>query len=85
MNTFLNTYKPANERFTSFEEMALIEEKLNLKSVDLFETRNKVVQFYSDKMQFEREHGLDYWDTMTAMQSVTAVIDHFKIQKGMPV
>lgn len=85
MNKFLNTYKPENRRFTTMREIKLIEKELDLRNVDLFETRNNVVKFYHDKMEFERTHGLDYWDTMEAMQSITAVIDHFKVLKGQEV
>ena len=85
MRDFLNTYKPADEFFTSFEEMHTIRVKLGLTRDNLKEKRNEVVKFYSDKMNRQRENGEDYWATMTAMQSVTAVIDHYKFHLDQEV
>lgn len=83
MKEFLKSYKPEDRHFTSCEEMYLITKKLGLSSKsfeELQEVRNKVVRFYSDIMTEEIEkYGRltdREMDMMSAMQSVTAVIDN---------
>lgn len=88
MKEFLFGYCPKDDMFTSAEEMQQIEEQLGLKEMDiegLCYTRDQVVDFYHEKMEERRLEVCrdDKWyDLMTAMQSVTAVVDYAKIQLG---
>jgi hypothetical protein len=75
---FLRTYCPEDRMFTSEEEMIKIANVLKLIGKDylqLSRLRNAVVQFYSEKEVF----------CIPAMQSVTAVIDVYKLRAGGPV
>lgn len=97
MQEFLNEYTPANEHFTSNEEIARINEVLGLESLDrdgLFHLRNEVVMFYSDAEEKEIKYDENgeyagrterFWSLNNAMMSVTAVIDHYKYSIGVPV
>lgn len=86
MNTeFLLKYRPQDDMFTSFEEMHTIRVELGLTRDNLQEMRNDVVKFYSSEMNKACEEGRDCWGLMTAMQSVTAVIDHYKFHLGQEV
>lgn len=90
---FLNSYKPANDMFTSEDEADLISETLNLCELSFEErcrTRNEVVRYYTELMENEiiyNEIGEykgrtdKYWDLIQSMQSVTTVIDYYKYQK----
>ena len=84
---WLKGYMPKDEQFTSDFEMEMIAKCLDLRKLsneELQEKRNEVVRFYSElkKAETDREKS---WDYTTAMMSVTAVIDHFKYQRGMGV
>lgn len=80
---FLKGYMPADKYFTSFEEIELVENKLGLKGLSREEigaVRNTVVLFYDNLMdnEFELNGRTEiYYDFVTAMQSVTGVIDNY--------
>lgn len=90
---FLNSYKPANDMFTSEDEADLISETLNLCELSFEErckTRNDVVRYYTELMENEiiydetgeyKGRTDKYWDLIQSMQSVTTVIDYYKYQK----
>ena len=94
---FLLGYKPADEHFTSNEEIELVTNRLGLRDLNESETnslRNRVVSIYRNAMDKEIKYDENgdfagrtekYWDYSTAMQSVTAVIDYVKVRKGMEV
>lgn len=84
---WLKDYQPKDEHFTSFEEIAMISEKLGLEGMSdeqVQEKRNEVVMFYHNlkKNEADREKA---WNYSTAMMSVTAAIDYVKTQRGMEV
>lgn len=85
---FLAGYKPEDDMYTSIEEIKLVTDKLGLNwmSIDeLCKTRDQVVKVYRDLMEDHRVAiGMDdrFFNLMTAMQSVTSVIDYVKIQNG---
>ena len=71
---FLESYCPENSLFTSPEEIQRIKRELNigeLYSEDKYDLRNEVVKFYRELLQ--ETNDMKY---MTAMQSVTTVIDY---------
>ena len=74
---------PADKYFTSFEEIELVENKLGLKGLSREEidaVRNTVVMFYDNLIdnEFELNGRTEiYYDFVTAMQSVTGVIDNY--------
>lgn len=70
---FLKGYMPSDRHFTIEEEIAKIREIIPATQ----ECRNAVVKFYDELFESaeNREKGYDY---MTAMQSVTTVIDHVR-------
>ena len=83
---FLKNYQPKDKFFTSWEEVDLIKEKLELEGMDadqLCEIRDEVVEYYEglrDKLfDTDREK---FYDMMESIQSVTAVIDHQKAAIG---
>ena len=90
---FLSSYSPANLHFTSTPEMNLIIERFNLNEIadiEMYNLRNAVVQFYSELL--EKEIMFDsngeykgrtdkFWTYNSAMQSVTAVMDHVMYSK----
>lgn len=91
MNTiFLSNYRPANDMFTTYDEIAEIERELGLEGKtkeQLTEARNEVVKYYSEAIRVldsmnERDEA---YNTMLAMQSVTAAIDHLKLKAGASV
>ena len=71
---FLKGYAPKTEGFTSWSEMDEITKVLNLASKksadDVTAIRNSVVAFYHDFIKSD-------FRFMDAMQSVTAVCDHY--------
>ena len=84
---WLKDYQPKDEHFTSFEEIAMISEKLGLEGMSdeqVQEKRNEVVMFYHNlkKNEADREKS---WNYSTAMMSVTTAIDYVKTQRGMEV
>lgn len=97
LKSFLLSYKPEDDMFTSKAEMDLIADKLKFSSLSaeqLRETRNKVVEIYSDAMEKEIQYDEDgkyagrtekYWDYNEGMMSVTAVIDNELFKRGREV
>lgn len=83
---FLSSYSPANEHFTTENEIKSILTALKTDIMaGLRPTRNSVVDFYSDKMDKEikyDENGEyagrtnDYWKYNNAMMSVCAALDY---------
>lgn len=85
--SWLKDYKPADDHFTSNEEMEMLTEKLNLENLtdeELQERRDDVVKYYHDLKVNEKDRN-KAWDYTTAMMSVTAVIDHHKYNRGMEI
>lgn len=85
---WLADYMPADEHFTSQSEMDLIALNLGLECLtneQLQEKRNEVVRFYHDLKVKNQEDRNKVWDLSTALMSVTAVIDHYKWNRGMEV
>ena len=78
---FLANYRPADEHFTSSEEIEQVAKALNLKEManeQLHDTRDAVVKLYDEKLDAEFVDGKrteNFWGVMSAMQSVVAVID----------
>lgn len=74
---FLKGYTPANEHFTSVDEIKEVTENLcldlALDAEDVRKIRNSVVLFYTE---LSRSENRSY---MAPMQSVTAVCDHYMI------
>lgn len=79
---FLFKYFPEDNMFTSQEEMDKITEVFKLDNNKPEEwyrlLRNAVVEFYHVRIDSNFKY-------MYSMQSVTAVIDYYKVQKGYPV
>lgn len=86
---FLREYTPKNNMYTSKEEIELISNELGLEGMtteDFQSLRNEVVGLYTelldeniivdDKGEYVGRTE-KYWRLMNAMQSVTAVIDHY--------
>lgn len=88
---FLESYCPKDDWCTTTDEMEAVETALfgeNVKTDLLQPMRNAVVLFYSNlkKVEIERNGQSErFWSLMTAMMSVTAVIDNLKFQAGLPV
>ena len=86
---FLRNYTPKSNMFTSKEEIELISNELGLDdhtTEDFPLLRNEVVELYTellDKNIIVDDKGEyvgrteKYWSLLNAMQSVTAVIDHY--------
>lgn len=89
---WLKEYQPKDKHFTSDEEIKMIADKLGLVGLtneQLQAKRDEVVEFFSsleDTVNWEdpkqRENAYNW---TTALMSVTAVIDHFKWNRGMEV
>lgn len=89
VKTFLESYRPESDLFTSIKEIRLVEDNLNIEShkEGLKPLRNSVVKFYADLMNEEvvnDEAGDIYlknpdrfFALNNAMMSVTAVIDNY--------
>lgn len=74
-------YAPANRRFTSQDEIAKIAAHFELegKSVlDLQNLRDMVVLVYTNWLDAAERNCEDFRPIMSAMQSITTVIDHYK-------
>lgn len=91
MNTiFLSNYRPKSDMFTTFGEIDEIKRELGLEGKskqELSEVRNEVVKYYSEaiKALSAMNESEDAYQTMIAMQSVTATIDHLKLLAGASV
>ena len=78
-------YTPQNDMITSKEEVRMLTENFGLDQMtelDLRNLRDMVVLFWSNRMREERysndmKFTDDYMKLSHAMQSITAVIDHF--------
>lgn len=87
---WLADYRPKDDQFTDQFEVKVIEDNLgisNMSNEDLQAARDKVVVFYSKLIKKAIDEG-DHdrrWALSNAMQSVTAVIDHNKFNRGMEV
>lgn len=85
---FLKEYCPKDNMFTSKEEVKLVTDALGLEDMsieELCQTRDKVVLFYLVLEDEEyKENGITdkLYSYMTAMQSVTTVIDEEEINRG---
>ena len=89
---FLKGYRPVNRMITSEDEVDLISETLNLCELSFDErnqVRNKVVRFYTELSELYIEYDEygqykqrlnEFWNVISAMQSVTSVIDYYKYQ-----
>lgn len=85
---FLLNYCPANLHFTTTAEMNLVIERFNLNEIsdiEMYNLRNAVVSFFTELMENEimfdsngkyKGRTDKFWTYNTAMQSVTAVMDH---------
>lgn len=90
---FLLNYSPANLHFTSTAEMNLIIEHFNLNKItdiEMYNLRNAVVSFFSELLEGEimfdstgkyKGRTDKFWTYNSAMQSVTAVMDHVMYNK----
>ena len=77
-------YKPESKYFTSDFEMEQLKKHFEMEQrsyLDLQNLRDMVVLVYTGWMEEEREKGNDGRDYMSAMQSITSVIDHYKYSK----
>ena len=97
VRSFLLSYTPKDDYFTSNEEIALITDKLKLSGMtadQLTDMRNQVVIIYRDAMDKEIKYDKDgnfsgrtekYWEYSNGLNSVTAVIDQLRVRRGTPV
>ena len=87
---WLKDYQPKDKHFTSEEEIKMIAEKLDLAGLtneQLKDKRDEIVLFY-DKLIEDAIMAGDHekrWNLSDGLMSVTAVIDHFKYNRGMEV
>lgn len=89
---WLKDYKPEKRHFTSQSEMDMIAMNLGLEGLtneQLQSRRDEVVKFYyalDEKVDWDspKEREIAY-DRHEGMMSVTAVIDHYKFNRGMEV
>ena len=80
-------YTPKDDMFTSKEEYDMLINNFKLDEMTTMELRNlrdMVVPFWGNRMREERHNNDlkvtdDYMKLSNAMQSITAVIDHFLI------
>lgn len=89
---WMKDYQPKDKHITSEEEIKMIAEKLGLDVLtneQLQAKRDDVVEFFSsldDKVNWEDpEQRESAYNRHTALMSITAVIDHFKWNRGMEV
>ena len=79
MINFLKEYSPEEKHITSFKEIRLIEDKLNIDNYrnNLRALRNSVVQFYDELIDEDPNNRDMMYAYMESMMSVTAVIDNY--------
>ena len=69
-------YEPKSRSFTSEDEIKMLDKHFGLSGMSLLDLQNLrdmfVLVYFQNRDKF----------SMNAMMSVTAVIDHFKLQKG---
>lgn len=83
----IRDYCPEHEGITSMREIKMLNKHFDLdkmSQLDLQNLRDMVVLVYSNWMQNERSKGeMDkFFKLSDAMQSITCVIDHFKMNVG---
>lgn len=77
-------YCPKSDMFTSKEEIEMLTKNFSLDEMSALELQNlrdMVVMYWGNRMREERaENGATetFFNLSHAMQSITAVIDHFK-------
>lgn len=76
MITDLKGYEPKDKDFTSEEEMDMLNKHFGLEKMSAYELQNLRDLFMALYIAYRD------WFSCHAMWSVTAVIDHFKFQKG---
>lgn len=96
----LSDYCPKDDMFTSKEEIEMLDNHFGLSQMtayDLQNLRDMTVYFYTELQDNEIEYKVNgegqvypcrsekFWRYNTTMQSVTAVIDLFKIRKGAEI
>lgn len=77
-------YKPESKYFTSDAEMEILKKHFEMEQrsyLDLQNLRDMVVLVYTGWMDEEREKGNNGRGYMSAMQSITSVIDYYKNSK----
>lgn len=90
VKTFLKTFTPESDFFTTASEMDLVEFVLQVhkytQEEDIRALRNSVVDYYSDLMEAEIQYDENgkyisrtdrFWEFNNSMMSVTAVIDNY--------
>lgn len=78
---FLAKYMPEHKMFTSSAEMMQVINALSLEGKtyhELIAIRNSVVEYYTNRMRLAGKDQDKALDWITAMQSVTSVIDDRK-------
>ena len=97
VRSFLLSYTPKEEGFTSNEEIELVAQKLGLNDMnedELRSMRNRAVSIYNNAMEKEIKYDENgeyagrtdkYWEYSEGMMSVTAIIDYIRNRRGTPV
>ena len=82
----IREYSPETRGCTSIKEINKLMNHFGLDKMSLLELQNlrdMVVLMYREWMQDQRNNDIDkYFELSDAMQSITAVIDHFKMKVG---
>lgn len=82
----IREYRPETRGCTSIKEITMLMNHFGLDKMSLLELQNlrdMVVLMYREWMQDERTKDIDhYFKLADAMQSITCVIDHFKMKVG---
>ena len=78
----LRGYEPKDRHFTSNEEIQMLNEHFGLDKMSVLELQNLRDMFMLYYLSPGNQNENGAWFSTNAMMSVTAVIDHYKIQKG---
>lgn len=82
----IREYRPETRGCTSIKEINNLMNHFGLDKMSLLELQNlrdMVVLMYREWMQDQRNDDIDkYFELSDAMQSITCVIDHFKMKAG---
>ena len=83
----IRDYSPKEEGMTSIDEIKMLMNHFGLDKMSLLELQNlrdMVVLVYQGWMQNERSNSRmnEFFKKSDAMQSITAVIDNFKMRAG---
>ena len=84
----IKDYAPKSSMFTSKEEIEMLNQHFGLDKMSLLELRNlrdMVVLVYDKWLDDAMDEFPEQRKLMSAMQSITAVIDHFKLNAGAKV